>query len=120
MSGSSDLDDLLRAHDGDGGCEAGEPIMDQYVEIELRGGDPGERFPWSELAAAGVGHFVPPAPPQDGAFLAEGDRGEAVESLQSMLAVYGYGVEINGNFDRQTTEVVDVSCVAVDHDAASD
>ena len=69
--------------------------------------DPGERFPWSELAAAGVGHFVPPAPPQDGAFLAEGDRGEAVESLQSMLAVYGYGVEINGNFDRQTTQVVE-------------
>ncbi|MET0597611.1 MAG: N-acetylmuramoyl-L-alanine amidase [Mesorhizobium sp.] len=69
--------------------------------------DPGERFPWSELAAAGVGHFVPPAPPQGGAFLAEGDRGEAVESLQSMLAVYGYGVEINGNFDRQTTQVVE-------------
>ena len=28
-------------------------------------------------------------------------------SLQSMLALYGYGVEINGIFDRQTTQVVE-------------
>jgi hypothetical protein len=39
------LDDLLRAEDGDAGCEAGTAIMDQYVEIELRGEDPSERFP---------------------------------------------------------------------------
>jgi hypothetical protein len=39
------LEELLRAEDGDAGCDAGTPIMDRYVEIELRGGDPGERFP---------------------------------------------------------------------------
>jgi hypothetical protein len=49
MSGFRELDDLLRAHDGDAGCEAGEPIMDQYVEIELLGGDPSERFPGTAL-----------------------------------------------------------------------
>jgi len=39
------LDELLRAEEGDAGCEAGAPIMDQYVEIELRGEDPSEQFP---------------------------------------------------------------------------
>lgn len=39
------LDELLRAQDGDAGCDAGTPIMDQYVEIELRGEDPSQHFP---------------------------------------------------------------------------
>jgi hypothetical protein len=39
------LDELLRAQEGDAGCDAGIPIMDQYVEIELSGQDPAERFP---------------------------------------------------------------------------
>jgi hypothetical protein len=43
------LDELLRAQDGDPGCDAGIPIMDQYVEIELRGGDPSERFPGTAI-----------------------------------------------------------------------
>jgi hypothetical protein len=33
-----------RAQEGDAGCDAGTPIMDQYVEIELHGEDPSERF----------------------------------------------------------------------------
>ncbi len=43
------LDELLRAEAGDAGCEAGIPIMDQYVEIELRGEDPSERFPGTAI-----------------------------------------------------------------------
>ena len=43
------LDELLRAQDGDAGCDAGVPIMDQYVEIELRGEDPSERFPGTAI-----------------------------------------------------------------------
>ena len=43
------LDELLRVQDGDAGCEAGVPIMDQYVEIELRGEDPSERFPGTAI-----------------------------------------------------------------------
>jgi hypothetical protein len=39
------LDELLRAQDGDAGCDAGVTIMDQYVELELRGEDPAGRFP---------------------------------------------------------------------------
>jgi len=45
----SDLDELLRAQPGDAGCDAGVPIMDEYVEIELRGEDPAERFPGTAI-----------------------------------------------------------------------
>ena len=45
----NELDELLRAQDGDAGCDAGVPIMDQYVEIELRGGDPSEHFPGTAI-----------------------------------------------------------------------
>ena len=44
-----DLDDLLRAEPGDAGCDAGVDILDEYVEIELAGGDPGERFPGTAI-----------------------------------------------------------------------
>lgn len=68
--------------------------------------DPGERFPWKALFSRGVGHFVPAAPIKPGAALRAGDAGADVETLQSMLALYGYGVEISGAYDRQTEIVV--------------
>lgn len=46
--------------------------------------DPGEKFPWDRLAAAGIGHFAPPAPDQPG----EVDMGR----LRADLAAYGYAV----------------------------
>ena len=69
--------------------------------------DPGEKFPWKALAAAGVGHYVDPSPMGHGRFLSSGDRGRFVEALQAMLALYGYGVEISGIFDLQTKIVVE-------------
>ncbi|MGX5800982.1 peptidoglycan recognition protein family protein [Bradyrhizobium sp. Arg314] len=68
--------------------------------------DPGERFPWKALFVAGVGHLVTAAPIKPGAALKAGDTGSDVEALQSMLALYGYGVEISGIYDRQTEIVV--------------
>ena len=68
--------------------------------------DPGEKFPWKALFAAGVGHLVPAAPIRQGTTLEAGHAGADVEALQSMLALYGYGVEISGAFDRQTEIVV--------------
>jgi len=69
--------------------------------------DPGEKFPWKTLFAAGIGHLVPAAPVRRGAALRIGDTGSDVEALQSMLALYGYGAEISGVFDRQTEIVVE-------------
>lgn len=68
--------------------------------------DPGEKFPWKALFAAGVGHLVQAAPIEPGVALKAGHAGPDVEALQSMLALYGYGVEISGEYDKQTEVVV--------------
>lgn len=68
--------------------------------------DPGELFPWGRLADAGIGLWVQPFPLGGGALMQEGDAGQPVEALQSMLALYGYEIDINGNFDLRTRQVV--------------
>ncbi|MBN9234809.1 MULTISPECIES: peptidoglycan recognition protein family protein [Phyllobacteriaceae] len=69
--------------------------------------DPGERFPWKALHAAGIGHLVPAAPIRQGAALREGDQGAQVEELQSLLALYGYGLGITRIFDPATRIAVE-------------
>lgn len=69
--------------------------------------DPGENFDWAWLAQNGVSHWIEPVPITSGTFFQEGEAGEPVEALQSMLALYGYGVEINGLFDGRTKAVVE-------------
>jgi len=68
--------------------------------------DPGEKFPWRQLAEAGIGHFVAPARAGGKPVLGQGDKDGAVETLQSMLSLYGYGIDINGVFDQPTGVVV--------------
>ncbi|GHE46832.1 N-acetylmuramoyl-L-alanine amidase [Camelimonas fluminis] len=72
----------------------------------LRKEDPGELFPWERLAQAGVGHWVRPAPVSGGRFLSPGESGPPVEALQAMLALYGYGVDMNGDYDASTEAAV--------------
>lgn len=72
----------------------------------VRKRDPGEKFPWDRLAAAGVGHWVAPEPVSSGRFFEPGARGEPIKALQSMLALYGYGVAVSGLFDDATQAVV--------------
>ncbi len=69
--------------------------------------DPGEKFDWAMLHRAGVGHWVEPEAISGGTFLQEGDGGDAVLALQKMLSMYGYGLALNGVFDRQTRIVVE-------------
>ncbi len=64
--------------------------------------DPGELFPWDRLAAAGIGLHVHPEPVSGGRFFQEGDGGQPVEALQSMLALYGFEMPISGIFDTRT------------------
>lgn len=69
--------------------------------------DPGELFPWSLLHKNGIGHYVTPEPIAGGRFFQMGDGGEPVEALQSMLALYGYGIDITGVFDDSTRITVE-------------
>lgn len=68
--------------------------------------DPGEFFPWKELARHGVGHFVEPVPSADGPMLETGASGADVKALQDMLASYGYKIGVSGQYDERTAEVV--------------
>lgn len=68
--------------------------------------DPGEKFPWKMLSQNGVGHWVEPAGVTGGRFFSLGDKGEPIEALQSMLVLYGYGVEVTGFFDEKTERTV--------------
>lgn len=68
--------------------------------------DPGEAFPWERLAQADIGHWVRPAPIRDGRFFVEGDRGQPIEALQAMFAMYGYCLPVTGAFDERTHAVV--------------
>jgi N-acetylmuramoyl-L-alanine amidase len=67
--------------------------------------DPGEKFPWKQLAQSGVGLWVDPTKPGDKA-MALGDNGDNVKDLQKALVEYGYGLEESGRFDGATQEVV--------------
>lgn len=68
--------------------------------------DPGEHFPWEQLAAAGVGHWVAPAPLDDDVPLKRGSGGVAVEGLQGMLAIYGYDSAVSGLYGKKTEQLV--------------
>jgi N-acetylmuramoyl-L-alanine amidase len=68
--------------------------------------DPGEVFPWATLWRGGVGHWTEPAPLSGPPLFAHQEEGPPVRAMQAMLALYGYGVEITGIYDRQTRQVV--------------
>ena len=69
--------------------------------------DPGEKFDWARLHAAGIGHWVAPAPITDGSVLGPGDEGPEVQELQTRLRSYGYGIDATGTYDSWTTTVVE-------------
>jgi N-acetylmuramoyl-L-alanine amidase len=68
--------------------------------------DPGEAFPWDRLAAEGLGLWVEPTPIRSGHFWQQGDGGEPVKALQTMLAMLGYALPQTGVFDEDTKAVV--------------
>ena len=68
--------------------------------------DPGELFPWARLARGGVGLWTKPSPLSGGPLFAHAEEGPPARALQTMLALYGYGVDITGVYDRQTRQVV--------------
>jgi N-acetylmuramoyl-L-alanine amidase len=68
--------------------------------------DPGEIFPWRELARAGVGRWEEADAPDAALDYCVGQEGPHVRALQTMLALYGYDVQTSGVYDRNTEVVV--------------
>jgi N-acetylmuramoyl-L-alanine amidase len=64
--------------------------------------DPGEKFPWDRLAAAGIGLWIEPEAIASDTTASAAD----VRQLQADLARYGYGIDSSGHFDQQTRDVV--------------
>lgn len=68
--------------------------------------DPGEHFPWSGLAAAGIG-FWPDITIEDRRILFEfGSRDRGVAILQRGLAFIGYGARVTGIMDNETSLII--------------
>lgn len=69
--------------------------------------DPGEKFDWVWLAGEGVGHWVPPAPFEEGdAGVPLGWRGPEVGRARDLLARFGYKTDVSGPFDPELQTVV--------------
>jgi N-acetylmuramoyl-L-alanine amidase len=68
---------------GDRWSIAPERVLGHSDVAPIRKVDPGERFPWAKLHAAGVGHWVEPAPITGGRFFQNGDTGKPIEAQQS-------------------------------------
>ena len=68
--------------------------------------DPGEKFPWARLAAAGIGCWVEPAPIGEGPDAQPNDRGPQVADLQRALVRFGYAADITHLYDDATRRVV--------------
>ena len=49
MTDLRDLDELLRAEDGDAGCPAGAEVLSAYIELELAGEDPARVYPGTAI-----------------------------------------------------------------------
>ena len=67
--------------------------------------DPGERFPWAELARRGHGLWAEP-PPAPGAALAPGAQGPDVFALRTGLARLGYDLAPGDAYGEAAAEVV--------------
>jgi N-acetylmuramoyl-L-alanine amidase len=69
--------------------------------------DPGEKFPWDELAAAGLGAWVKSSPRHEGGYgFTLGEHGPGVRAAQALLQRYGYDLTPTGTFGDRTGHVV--------------
>jgi len=68
--------------------------------------DPGEKFPWAGLAAAGIGYFPQNISDDTRTLFAPGDRDRGVAIAQSGLAHIGYGAQVTGIMDDLTVKIV--------------
>lgn len=84
-----------------------ERVLGHSDVAPIRKVDPGENFPWEKLYLEGIGHWIDPTQISGGRFFQFGESGQPIEALQSMLSLYGYGIEITGTFCERTKGVVE-------------
>lgn len=69
--------------------------------------DPGEKFDWRRLAAAGAGRWIAPEPIDTADFsFGAGERAAEIADAQHVLRRYGYGIEVTGVLDEPTQFVL--------------
>lgn len=69
--------------------------------------DPGEKFDWARLHAAGIGHWVPPAPLDESEIgRGAGDSDPMIAHATSRLAEYGYAIAPSDTLDAKGAAVV--------------
>jgi N-acetylmuramoyl-L-alanine amidase len=69
--------------------------------------DPGEKFDWRRLHAAGVGHWVLPAAHDDAdVSFGVGDCNPLIGATTALLAQYGYGITPSDTLDEEGAKVV--------------
>lgn len=86
---------------------APERVLGHSDVAPARKQDPGRHFPWGQLAEAGVGHYLAPVDIDGSSFFQEGDEGQPIEALQSLLGLYGYDILVNGVFDEKTRYAIE-------------
>ncbi|MCW5725098.1 MAG: N-acetylmuramoyl-L-alanine amidase [Maricaulaceae bacterium] len=72
----------------------------------LRKIDPGEKFPWPRLAAAGCAIWPRPGPDAPQRAAKPGERSEKVRALQADLAAIGYGLAADHVYGAVTEAVI--------------
>lgn len=65
--------------------------------------DPGERFPWADIAARGLALWPLSPKPEGGAVVA---AGEVVVAVQEALCAFGYAAPVTGEVDAATQTVL--------------
>jgi len=68
--------------------------------------DPGEKFPWLGLAAAGLGIWPMDVSDDQRILFDKGARDRGISIAQSGLAHIGYGISVTGILDDETMSVV--------------
>jgi N-acetylmuramoyl-L-alanine amidase len=68
--------------------------------------DPGEKFPWKEVAQRGVGYWPSNVSSDQRVVFELGATDRAISILQRGLAFIGYNIEVNGCLDATTAGVL--------------
>lgn len=78
-----------------------------HSDLNFAKADPGIKFPWAELAKAGIGIYVDPAPLETpGESYELGHSGDQILALQNLFKDAGYAINTDGIYGEKTANAV--------------